>query len=293
MILVSGGGGFIGGHFVAHLQRAGETVSCFQGDVTDSVAFVGFLKTLKEAPRAYFHFAGISSVGECQAAPEHAQLVNAQAPAILAAFLWQMFPECLFVFPSTAALYAPSDQALTETSAIDPQNAYAQSKWQGEQLLSKTAATHGRKLLILRLFNHSHHTQPTTFFLPSVYQQILAGKEQGHAVLKVGNIDIERDIGALSDLLDLLQKVALSSGSLQDTAIYNVSSGTAKNLRQLIEELARQLKIDVRIETDPSRVRNGEPSRVLGDSSRIHSLLQWTAQHGQTVSTFVRSFLSE
>jgi len=98
LTLISGASGFVGRGFVNRLQAdaGGFTVATFDQDVTDTAAFAAWLTTLPDVPTSYFHFAGISSVGECQKDPARCDAVNAVAPALLAAALWRQFPKCLF-----------------------------------------------------------------------------------------------------------------------------------------------------------------------------------------------------
>lgn len=295
LTLVSGASGFVGQGLVSRLQSLGgsSAVAQFTEDVTDSSAFAAFLETLSESPTSYFHFAGISSIGGCLKDPARCEAVNTVAPGMLASILWRKFPKCLFVFPSTAAVYAPSEGAIGEAAPTAPESLYAHSKLNAEKNLIEAAKSGGHSLLILRLFNHSHRSQPPNFFLPSVFQQIENGRAQGNSriQLSVGNIDIERDFGALTDLLSALQKIAEQPKLVNGITLANVASGQPKNLRQLIMALAQALGVTVDIQVDPQKVRAGEPKRVVGDSTKLQRLLQWTPVDGQSIDSFVQSFL--
>jgi GDP-4-dehydro-6-deoxy-D-mannose reductase len=57
---------------------------------------------------------------------------------------------------------------------------------------------------------------------------------------------------------------------------YNVCSGTAYLVRDLLESLIALARVPVRVETDPSRMRPSDNPVVLGDNARIRDEVGWT-----------------
>lgn len=58
-----------------------------------------------------------------------------------------------FIFSSTAAVYAPSEQPVNEQSLCAPGNPYGHSKWMGEQIVRDFAQAFSMNAIILRYFN--------------------------------------------------------------------------------------------------------------------------------------------
>jgi GDP-4-dehydro-6-deoxy-D-mannose reductase len=60
--------------------------------------------------------------------------------------------------------------------------------------------------------------------------------------------------------------------------VYNVCSGSAFRLAEIIQKFEAISGIKVAIEIDPARVRHGEVPRAVGDCSKIQMETGWRAQ---------------
>jgi nucleoside-diphosphate-sugar epimerase len=292
-VALSGSGGFIGSHFRRELERRDILVATNDTEITEPAHLDLFLKNHKELTH-YFHFAGISSVGDCDKDPEKCHRINCTAAIDAARQIWEINPRCVFIFPSTAQIYAPSVEPLGEESAIAPISAYAETKWQAEIGLTEMARQLKGRLFILRLFNHTHHSQPPHFFLPSVYHQMMQVRQSGRAEvsLTVGNVRLYRDFGAIQDLLAALVAIVEHSDRLKDITVANVCTGTAKLLEEMIGALATALQLRLQWHVDPARIRAGEPSTIVGKSQFLQQVLPWQPRHGGSVEALISAFLT-
>ncbi len=290
---LSGSGGFAGVHFARHLRQQGIPFATNDGAVENPQNTEHFLEGLQPLS-FYFHFAAMSSVTECDKDPALCHRVNATAPVAVATRVWKRNPECVFVFPSTAQVYGPSSSVLDESSSISPISTYAKSKWDGEVGLTELSRQMNGRLLILRLFNHTHSSQSPTFFLPSVYKQMTTALNDGRksVALNVGNVDLVRDFGALQDLLTALNAVVQSRHNFEGVTVANVCSGQGKNLRQLIDALALALQLKVTLRLDSQKVRKGEPESIVGSNQQIQRLVGWQPKYGASIDGLVTAFLS-
>lgn len=296
-ILLTGGQGFIGSALGPALERRGHQVAAPVFDLFEPSSVEA---TLAAGPfDAVVHLAGLSHAPTCEAEPERAYRTNLGATALLLDLLNRKSPGAHLVFPSTGHVYRAPEGVeieegvvLGEDRPIAPGSVYARSKWAAELVLRDAALRLGARVTILRLFNHTHRSQPASFFLPHIHQSLLAHQGSGPAVIPVGNLEVQRDIGALQDLLAAFAAVLEAPPTPAPLAIYNVSSGTPKHLGHLARALAERLGVPLELEIDSRRVRPGEPRLVVGSSQRLTEATGW-APAARTEASLIDAFLAE
>ncbi|MGH2628001.1 MAG: NAD-dependent epimerase/dehydratase family protein, partial [Anaerolineales bacterium] len=167
-ILVTGGAGYIGSAVAEVLVAAGERVTVYDSLVTGHRAAVpqgchfvhadmadgsALARALGgEDYDAVVHCAASIEPGESMRDPGKyfrnnlicsTELLEAATRAEVGRL----------VFSSTAAVYAGSDDLLTEESPIGPANLYGQTKWMIEQALEWYRRIRGLRYCVLRYFN--------------------------------------------------------------------------------------------------------------------------------------------
>jgi len=60
--------------------------------------------------------------------------------------------------------------------------------------------------------------------------------------------------------------------------VYNIASGTAHTLRDLLTLMLDCAGVEATIEQDETRLRSGEPLVLIGDASRLRAATGWTTQ---------------
>jgi GDP-4-dehydro-6-deoxy-D-mannose reductase len=285
-ILITGGTGFVGSHLVRFLNSAdAKLIVVSSGDVKTQLPGVDYCRVdirnaddvravVREAsPHQIYHLAGISSVAASWQDPRLTFDVNVIGSYNIfeAAMRLPDPPRILNV--STSQVYAPSDAALLETSPLGPDNPYAASKAMGELLAVQYQKWTKGGIITARAFNHTGPGQFTSFALPSFAKQ-LAEMEVGlrPPVLKVGNIDVKRDFSDVRDVVVAYHEL-LEKGAVGDT--YNVCSGRAVLLAELVEELQKNCAVTVKIEVDRARVRASDVPQIVGDPGKLHRTTGW------------------
>jgi GDP-4-dehydro-6-deoxy-D-mannose reductase len=177
---------------------------------------------------------------------------------------------------STSQVYAGSRTILTETSLVNPDNPYAASKAMAELLRVQYRRCIGGGIITARSFNHTGPGQAPSFFLPSLAKQF-AEMEAGLRPprLTAGNVDLKRDFTDVRDVV-LAYSALLENGRTDE--VYNVCSGAAVCLADVIRQFEAISGIAVEIETDPARVRSNEVSLIFGDSTKIRRETGWSPQ---------------
>jgi GDP-4-dehydro-6-deoxy-D-mannose reductase len=110
------------------------------------------------------------------------------------------------------------------------------------------------------------------------------------AVVRTGNPDSARDF---SDVRDVVR--AYVAAADLDAGAYNVASGSAVTVRELIELVRAAARIPVRHEIDPARVRAHDVPEVRGSAERLRAATGWTPEIplGRTVADALEAWRRE
>jgi GDP-4-dehydro-6-deoxy-D-mannose reductase len=82
--------------------------------------------------------------------------------------------------------------------------------------------------------------------------------------MSVGNLEARRDFSDVRDIVRGYRLLGLSSGGT-----FNLGSGRARSIREVLETLIRISGIDVKIEQDPTRMRGPEVPELYGSYEAI------------------------
>jgi len=288
VVLVTGAGGFAGSHLVEHLraspkQRRGEGGSSSDRVVAWTRQIVDLLDrdrvraAIRELrPAQIYHCAGVPHVAESWRDTAQPLEGNVLATEHLFDALRSEGIRCRVLVPGSATVYAPSPEPISETDPIAPASPYAISKLAQEQLALRAIQEDGLEVVLTRSFNHTGPRQTPAFVAPSMARQIaLIERGQLEPVIKVGNLDAQRDV---TDVRDVARAYAALMQSGKTGVVYNVASGVARSIRSILEALVSRSKIPVRIEVDHTRMRPHDVPVVVGDASRLEAATGWRAE---------------
>jgi GDP-4-dehydro-6-deoxy-D-mannose reductase len=109
----------------------------------------------------------------------------------------------------------------------------------------------------------------------SGFAQRIADIEAGRRdpVLSVGNLEARRD---LTDVRDVIRAYRLIVDRGVAGRPYNVCTGRAIAIRELLEMFLSRTRVRIQVTIDPARYRPNDLPLVVGDNSRIRSELGWT-----------------
>jgi GDP-4-dehydro-6-deoxy-D-mannose reductase len=285
VVLVTGAAGFAGSHLLEHLAGSADLVGWSRSepatdlarlarwqrvDLLDRDQVTDALSSIR--PSSIFHCAGLPHVAESWAATAAPFAANVLGTHRLLEALEHLGSRCRVLVTSSAQVYAPSAEPVTEDQTIAPSSPYALSKLAQEQLALR-AATGTIDVIVSRPFNHTGPRQKPEFLAPTVARQI-AMIERGRLepVLKVGNLVPSRDI---MDVRDAARAYAAIMKSGVPGTIYNVASGVARPVRTIVEALVARSRAPVRIEQDASRFRPNDVPVLIGSSRRLQEATGW------------------
>jgi len=300
-ILLTGGAGYIGSAAAQMLLEAGHVVTVYDSLVTGHRAAVppgaGFiqsdladqatLSSILQAGRfqAVMHFAAFIEAGESMQDPGKYFRNNLANSLGLLESCARAGVE-RFVLSSTAAVYASSDDPLTEEHPLGPANVYGQTKLMIEQALEWYHRIHGLRFAALRYFNaagalgdRGEAHQPESHLIPLVLQVALGQQEQ----VQIYGVDYPtpdgtciRDYIHIADLVSA-HLLALEALGDRDRLIYNLGNGDGYSVRQVLDAARRVTGHPLPAVEAPRRP--GDAPRLVASPEKIRRELGWEPQH--------------
>jgi nucleoside-diphosphate-sugar epimerase len=230
-------------------------------DLTDASAVAALIKTLR--PDAVAHLAGISSVTYGDAEALYRTNILGTRNLLEALIGNNVCPKTVLL-ASSANIYGNAKTGiLDESTPAAPANDYAVSKLAMEYMAKLYADR--LNITIVRPFNYTGVGQSTDFLIPKIIDHI----RRRAPVIELGNLDIARDFSdvrmVVAYYLKLLQNPQASA------SIFNVCSGTAYTLNEVIEIARRISGHEFEVKVNPEFVRANEVKVLLGDKSSLDS----------------------
>ncbi len=304
-ILVTGAAGFVGQHLLAELAgRFGsrcEIVPTARGaergyaalDITDAEAVRAVLADLR--PTHVINLAAIAAPVTARRDPGAAWLLHAQAPAALGRAILSAAPECWLLHVSSGMVYGRSGlegQPLAEYAALAPVDEYGVTKAAGDLALG-ALVSEGLRCAVLRPFNHTGPGQSDAFAIPAFAAQIArieAGLDE--PVLRVGNLSAKRDFLDVRDVVRAYALVVERCAATAPGSVFNVASGTAVRMDEILGMLLSQSSRKIAVEGDPARMRPSEVASICGDATRLKAATGWSQLigHAQMLGDVLKEY---
>jgi len=287
--LVTGATGFAGSHLVEHLLQFHPAVAAWEGpggtpiavddprvvwqavDVLDREAVAAALAELR--PSAVYHCAGSAHAGDSWSEPVRPLRINVLGTHHVLEGVARAGLACPVLVTGSALVYRRSNSMMTETHPIGPATPYGVSKLAQEMLAGHDEVT---RVFVARPFNHAGPRQSPTFATSGFARQI-AEIEAGRRdpVLQVGNLDARRDITDVRDTVRAYRLIVTRGTARRP---YNVCSGKAYRVGDLLDALVALSPRAIAVEVDSSRFRPSDNPLLLGDGSRIAAETGWSPE---------------
>ena len=289
-VLIFGAGGFVGSYLCKEFLNNGYKVSgTDKGEGSALPSEVDFYKTdLMQAdevkkligqiqPDIIVNLAAISSVGASWNMPQTTMAINVIGALNImeAARKSEQKPRILFVGSSEE--YVISENPLDENTQLNANNPYGISKVTQEQLAKLYREQYGLKIYYVRPFNHTGIGQRDTFVLPSFCKQVAEIDKSGKdGKIQVGNLKVKRDFSHVKEVVRAYRMIVESDNCNQ---IYNVGSGNAYSLEDMLTYIIGLSDQNIEIEVDQNRIRPTDQPVICCDRSLIGKELGWEPQY--------------
>lgn len=283
--LVTGATGFAGSHLLEHLLEREPAVAAWSspraalpgGDARVSWRTVDLLDrgAVRAAiadtnPSVVYHCAGAADVGTSWNDPVTPLRVNALGTHYLLDALRASGSTATVVVAGSATVYRVTSDPLTEDAPLGPSSPYGVTKLAQEMIAARETSF---PVVLARPFNHVGPRQSPAFVTSSFAKQI-AEIEAGLIAprLSVGNLDARRDI---TDVRDTVRAYRLLAERGRTGRAYNVCSGRACRIGDLLELLLSRASRAIDVALDPARLRPSDQPVILGDGSRARTEIGW------------------
>ncbi len=237
-------------------------------------------------PAAIYHCAGVAAVHTSweRTIPTLEANVKGTNHLLSAARGSATSPKVLI--PGSALVYKPTDAPTRETDPLGPVSPYGLSKL-AQEMLAQQFVAEGLDVVLTRSFTHVGPGQDTAYAASSFARQI-ARIEAGldDPVIRVGFLDARRD---LTDVRDTVRAYHALMKRGTPGLPYNVCSGAAHRVGDVLERLVDRATVKIDVETDSDRLRPSDNLTLLGDPSRLTNEIGWTP--GITLDRSVRDLL--
>lgn len=284
-VLVTGGSGFAGSHLLEHLAGTNNLVAWSRSTLPDDRAGLAAwqqvdlldrdrvrdaIRELK--PSAIYHCAGSARVATSWTDTAVPLSSNVLTTHFLLDALRRAGSSCRVLLPGSATIYRPAATALDEDAPLAPGSPYAVSKFAQEQLGLRALKEDGVDVVLTRSFNHTGPRQKLGFFAPDMARQIAAIERGAEPVIRVGNLEAERD---LTDVRDMVRAYALLMERGTPGIVYNVASGVARPMSAVLDGLRQRARVPVEVVLDPDRLRPHDIRVLLGNPARLRKATGW------------------
>ena len=262
-VLVTGARGFVGRYLVEHLEKTGAEVTGWGRQHVDLLDRKAVSRAMAELrPSVVYHCAGAAHVGQSFDNIADTLAANVLGTHHVLDALRNAGVSARVLITGSSLVYRQSDRALKEEDPTGPATPYAVSKLAQEMLGQRGIKEDRQQVLLTRPFNHTGPRQDPTYAAPSFAQQIaLIEKGRMRPEIVVGNLDASRD---LHDVRDTVRAYTTIVERGEPGRIYNVCSGQAFKIRDVLDRLVAMSRVPVTVTVDPARYRPSDNLMLLG-----------------------------
>jgi nucleoside-diphosphate-sugar epimerase len=284
--LVTGAGGFVGANLVRELLSAGDdpiAVVRPGGDPWRLDDLLGALPVrgvnlaepdavervvVAERPDVVFHLAAHGAYS-WQRDLDTMVAVNVRATEALLSGARAV--DARLVHTGSSSEYGHRSAAPSERDRLEPNSHYAVTKAAATHLCRLAATANGQATVTLRLYSAYGPWEEPGRLMPTLVQAARAG-----ALPPLVAPDTARDFVWVGDVCDALQ-LAARAELPEPGAVFNVSSGTQTQLRELVDVARRVFEIDEEPAWGTMPARAWDTSTWFGDPTAAQQSLGWRA----------------
>ncbi|HET7497708.1 MAG TPA: GDP-mannose 4,6-dehydratase [Candidatus Eisenbacteria bacterium] len=294
-VLITGITGFAGSHLADYILQRGDAevigilrwrsrteniehfrdkVRLVECDLRDASSVRDVLDETR--PDWIFHLAAQSFVPTSWTAPTESLVTNilGQLNIFEAVKKLHLMPRIQLACSSEEyGLVHEDELPIKETNPLRPLSPYAVSKVGQDMLGYQYWMSFKLPVIRTRGFNHEGPRRGPVFVCSDFAKQI-ADIEKGRRppVVRVGNLDARRDF---TDVRDIVRAYWLALEKGEPGEVYNLCSGRAWTIREMLDMLLAMSKTKIKVEQDEARMRPSDVPVLLGDATRFRNRTGW------------------
>ncbi len=256
---------------IRHIADKIELVEC---DLQDSNSVLQMMDHVR--PDWIFHLAAQSYVKASWKSPGDTISNNIMSQLNVLESMKALKLNCALQLAGSSEEYGlvhPDEVPIRETNPLRPLSPYAVSKVGQDMMAYQYYKSYGFPLVRTRAFNHSGPRRGHVFVESNFARQIVRIKKGlAEPVIKVGNLLARRDY---TDVRDVVRAYWLALEKGQPGEVYNIASGRAYAIREVLNMLLDMAEMEIQVEEDPDRLRPSDVPLLLGDYSKFRDATGW------------------
>jgi GDP-4-dehydro-6-deoxy-D-mannose reductase len=282
--LIIGAAGFVGHYLINHLVHdCGWSVAVTrlenevieQADVDQYVLNIldkeAIIQVLKEVhPDCIFHLAAQSSVALSWKNPALTIDINIKGSInVLDAIRELDFSPRILLIGSGEEYghILPNETPINESNHTRPGNVYAATKVCQNMLGKLYADAYQMDIIMVRAFNHVGPKQSPLFVVSDFCKQVAEIEKGLHKpIIKVGNLSAKRDF---TDVRDVVRAYSLLIKKGQAGETYNVGSGKAIAIEEILKLILSFATVTISVEVDPTKLRPLDVPIIEADIKKL------------------------
>jgi GDP-4-dehydro-6-deoxy-D-mannose reductase len=228
-------------------------------------------------PELVFHLAAEAAVGRSWQDPGGTITRNVEMTVNVMDAIREEAPSARVLVACSGEEYgAPERLPVDERAELRPQNPYAVSKAAVDLLAGQYRDAHGLHMVRTRAFNHAGPGQSDDYVVSAFARQIAEAEATGRDSVEIvtGNLEPRRDF---TDVRDVVRGYWLAL-ERADPDVYNVGSGVATPVADILAALADQSLLEVRQRTDPGKLRPHEVMEIRASHDKLTDATGWQPQ---------------
>jgi GDP-4-dehydro-6-deoxy-D-mannose reductase len=287
--LVFGGTGFVGRHLVAALREDGHDVVATgrdprrgpppapgavhaAADVLDEGSVFSAVELAQ--PERVFHLAGLASVARSFESEEAILRTNVLGTLHVLRAVKAIAPAARVLYIGSAQEYCrvPRErQPIAEDAPTAPVSPYGVSRAAASLVAQRFALAEGLFVVRTRSFNHTGPGHTLEYAAPSFADQLVRARRRGArgpVEVVTGSLDVARDFSGVAGVVRAYRAL-LERGAPGE--VYNVCSGQAVTMGEMLARIARIVGIEAVGRLDPEKRRTAEIPYLLGDPRKLEA----------------------
>ena len=285
--LITGCEGFVGSHLAdllvakglhvhgmvygdaSNIEHLKGKITILEGDLKDRERMEEIISQMR--PDIVFHLAAQSRVTDSWEDPEETLKTNALGTFYLLEAIRKTGLNPIIVVVGSSSVFGPCDEKempLKEDREFRPTSMYAVSKVAEEVLGYFYWRVYGMRVIRVHPFNMTGPRKDGDAC--SDFAKGIVEVEKGlQEVVKVGNLETVRDF---TDGRDAVKALWLLAEKGVPGEVYNLCSGGAYRMRDILERLDALTGTEVRYQVVPERMRPYDDPIYVGDNSKLRAL---------------------